>query len=107
MDLSLLSVADLRNLRAKIDTELVQREAQEKVKAREEIARIMQAAGLSMNDLTKAGSLKFNKGGAGKPVEAKYVDPNDASRKWTGRGRQPKWVKEWVDSGKSLDELRI
>ncbi|MBA4095048.1 MAG: histidinol phosphate phosphatase, partial [Candidatus Accumulibacter sp.] len=26
---------------------------------------------------------------------------------WTGRGRQPKWVKEWVEGGKSLDKLRV
>lgn len=106
MDLSTLSGAELRALRSKIDGELVQRESQEKAKAREEIARIMQEAGLSMKDLAKAGTLKF-KGGTGRPVEAKYANPNDSTEKWTGRGRQPKWVKEWVDSGKNIDDLRV
>lgn len=26
---------------------------------------------------------------------------------WSGRGRQPKWVREWVEGGKSLDDLLV
>ena len=43
----------------------------------------------------------------GGTVAARYRNPADASQQWTGRGRQPKWVKEWVESGKALDGLRI
>jgi DNA-binding protein H-NS len=32
--------------------------------------------------------------------QPRYRHPDDASQQWTGRGRQPKWVKEWVDGGK-------
>jgi DNA-binding protein H-NS len=37
----------------------------------------------------------------------RYRHPDNADNQWTGRGRQPKWVKEWVESGKSLDKLRV
>lgn len=37
----------------------------------------------------------------------RYRNPDDASQAWTGRGRQPKWVSEWVQSGKTLDSLRV
>lgn len=36
-----------------------------------------------------------------------YRNPNDPGQAWTGRGKQPKWVSEWIQSGKSLDALRI
>lgn len=36
-----------------------------------------------------------------------YRNPNDPSQAWTGRGKQPRWVKDWVESGKSLDGLQI
>jgi hypothetical protein len=42
------------------------------------------------------------------PVRSRrYRHPDNASQQWTGRGRQPKWVKEWVEGGKSLDKLRV
>lgn len=37
----------------------------------------------------------------------RYRNPSDPAQAWTGRGRQPKWVSEWVGSGKSLDALRV
>jgi DNA-binding protein H-NS len=36
-----------------------------------------------------------------------YRNPNAPGQAWTGRGKQPKWVSEWVQSGKSLDSLRV
>jgi DNA-binding protein H-NS len=37
----------------------------------------------------------------------KYRNLDNNAQQWTGRGRQPKWVKEWLDSGKSLDLLGV
>jgi DNA-binding protein H-NS len=38
---------------------------------------------------------------------AKYANPADASQTWTGRGRQPNWVKEALAKGKSLQSMAI
>jgi DNA-binding protein H-NS len=47
----------------------------------------------------------------GKPANggttARFRHPANKSLRWSGRGRQPKWVKDWVASGQSLDALRI
>ena len=45
--------------------------------------------------------------GKSQPVAVKYRHPDDATQQWTGRGRQPKWVKEWTESGKSLADVAI
>lgn len=42
-----------------------------------------------------------------KPVAAKYADPANPSDTWSGRGRKPKWVVAYLESGKSLDDLAI
>lgn len=35
-----------------------------------------------------------------------YRNPNDPWQVWRpGRGRRPNWVNEWLDSGRTLDEL--
>jgi DNA-binding protein H-NS len=103
MDLSNMSSSDLRNLQEQIKRELKNREGTDKQKAREQIFAIAQSVGVPLKELL--GSLP--KSGKGSKVEARYRNPADGSQKWTGRGRQPKWVKDWVDAGKSLDDLRI
>lgn len=104
MDLSNLSSPDLRKLQEQIKRELKQREGQDKQKAREQIFAIAQQTGVPLKDLLAGFPGTRNKGGK---VEARYRNPSNASEQWTGRGRQPKWVRDWVDSGKSIDGLRI
>ena len=102
MDLSNMSLGDLRNLQDKIKQEMKQREQQEVQKAREQILAIAQKVGVPLRELV--GTSTRGKTGT---VAVRYRHPSNSSQQWTGRGRQPKWVKEWVDSGKSMDALRI
>lgn len=104
MDLSGLSLKALYELQEQIKQALKEREYQEQNKAREQILAIAQNAGISLKDLL--GSTRV-KGGAVKKVAVRYRNPNDVSLQWTGRGRQPKWVQEWLASGKTLDALHV
>lgn len=38
---------------------------------------------------------------------AKYADPSNSKRTWTGRGHQPKWLKEAISGGKKLDDFLV
>ena len=102
MDLSNFSLADLRKLQEDIKKQMKKREQDDLSKAREQILAIAQSVGVSVKDLVGAGIRA--KTGA---VAVRFRNPNDPSQQWTGRGRQPKWVKEWTDSGKSRDELKV
>ncbi|WP_026354173.1 H-NS histone family protein [Massilia niastensis] len=104
MDLSNLSVGDLRNLQEQIKQEMKKREVQEVQKAREQILAIAQSVGVPLKDLIATPA---RGSGKGTTVAVRYRHPDNASQQWTGRGRQPKWVKEWVEGGKSLDKLRV
>jgi DNA-binding protein H-NS len=102
MDLSNMSLGDLRNLQEQIKQEMKKREHQEVQKAREEIMKIAQSVGVPLKDLiSTSGRAKTGS------VAVRYRHPDNAAQQWTGRGRQPKWVKEWVEGGKSLDKLRV
>ncbi len=37
----------------------------------------------------------------------KYANPDNPDQTWTGRGRQPQWLKDALKSGKSMDDLAI
>lgn len=106
-DLSNLSLADLRQLQEQIKTELKNREAQELQNARDQIIAISKEIGIPLEQLfaktTKGGNKKSSSGA----VAVQFKHPEDEAKQWTGRGRQPKWVREWVEEGKSLDDLRV
>lgn len=102
MDLTNFSVSDLRVLRENIKQQLKKREQQELAEAREKILEIAQSVGVSVKELIGSG-IRVKTG----TVAVKYRNPNNASQQWTGRGRQPKWVKEWIESGKPLDQVRV
>jgi len=36
-----------------------------------------------------------------------YRNPSNSAETWTGRGRQPKWVRDALASGARLEALRI
>ena len=102
MDLSNMSLGDLRNLQEQVKQEMKKREQQEVQKAREQIMQIAQSVGVPLKDLM--GTTGRAKSGS---VAVRFRHPDNSAQQWTGRGRQPKWVKEWVEGGKSLDKLRV
>ena len=101
MDLSKLSASDLRNLQDQVKQELKQREHEEVTKAREQILAIAQSVGIPLKELL-ASQPRAKTG----KVATRYRHPANASLQWSGRGRQPHWIKEWLASGQALDGLR-
>ena len=104
MDLSALTVVELRDLQQQIPAELKRREALDKVKILNEARAFVKARGYTLEDLL--GKEIKAKGPTGK-VKVKYRHPKNAALEWTGRGRQPKWVGEWLAAGGTLDALRV
>lgn len=37
----------------------------------------------------------------------KYHNPDNPEQTWTGLGMKPRWVRELLDQGKTMDDLRI
>lgn len=75
--------------------------------AYEQANAIAQDVGLTLIELA---NLNKPKGKSAKPkaaIAVKYRHPDDEQLTWSGRGKQPRWIKEWLDAGKSLDELTV
>lgn len=104
MDLSSLTVVQLRDLQQQIPAELKRREAQDKVKVLNEARAFVKARGYALEEL-------LNKDLKGKvltgKVKVKYRHPENAALEWTGRGRQPKWVAEWMAKGGKMESLAV
>ena len=104
MDLSNLSVAELRALQESITEQLKKREQQAIASAREQILAIAQSVGVPLGELINSIKPSQKEKAV---VAVQYRNPDDTTEQWTGRGRQPKWVKAWIDAGKSLDLVRV
>lgn len=103
MDISNLSVAQLKDLLTQIPAEIKRREKAEKANVLKEIQKLAAERGFSIDELLD-GSTKASKGST---VAPKYRNPNDASVTWTGRGRQPKWVAAHLANGGTIEALAI
>jgi DNA-binding protein H-NS len=102
-DLSTLSVKELEELRAELDQAIEVQRATEAKRIGDEIKAKAEAAGLDVKDVLAAlGKTKKRSS-----VKAKYQHPTNMKLTWSGRGKKPKWLKELVEQGKSLDSLLI
>lgn len=104
MDISTLTVAELKSLLAKIPAEISRREKDEKARVRKELEELVAKSGYSLEELMGEAAEKVAK--VKKPVAIKYRHPQDSSLNWTGRGRQPKWVVEFLANG-ILEQLAV
>lgn len=43
----------------------------------------------------------------GRRPEVAYRHPDAPGMAWTGRGKPPRWVTDWVQDGKPLEALRV
>jgi DNA-binding protein H-NS len=68
-----------------------------------ELRAVAKKHGFSLDDFTGGKASKTS----GPKGAAKYANPANASQTWTGRGRQPNWVKSALAAGKKLESMAI
>jgi DNA-binding protein H-NS len=83
-----LSVKELRELKARIDAAITQRQAKDRAELKQKMMELAEEAGLSLDDIIGGRRGTRGKG----TVAVKYRHPDDSSLTWTGRGRRPRWL---------------
>lgn len=77
---------------------------QKRKRARDILAEAQRQAARFVQDFEK-GLKGGSAGRGGKP--ARYANPKDPVQTWSGFGRQPDWVKDYVAAGGNKDDLLI
>ncbi len=104
IDLPKLSLEQLQALVPAAQQRIVELEEKQRQQAFDKVQAAAAEVGMSPAELLK----HFGVGArAKKPVKPKYRNPDNPDETWSGRGRKPEWVKEWIDAGKDLAELKI
>lgn len=104
IDLEALSLDELKRLQKEVTKAIDDFEAR---RQREAIAAVEEKArelGFTFAEL--AAAVPAKKMGKTKSPP-KYQHPDNPSITWTGKGRQPEWIKEGLEAGKSLDDFLI
>jgi DNA-binding protein H-NS len=105
VNLNQLSLDELKQLQNDVAIAIYEYEERRKEEAKAAITAKANEFGFSLEEVLSSGKGKTKS----KPrkVAAKYVDPTDPNRTWTGRGRKPKWVEAYLAQGKSMEDLKI
>lgn len=101
VDLSGLDIKDLKKLRKDVDKAIASFEKRKLEEARAAVEAKARELGFSLNELTGKSSAPKAKN------PPKYRNPDNPDQTWTGRGRQPAWVKAYLKAGKPLDAITI
>ncbi|WP_115719095.1 H-NS histone family protein [Gallaecimonas mangrovi] len=113
-----LTLAELEEIKGKLDAIIEQRAEEEAEREKEEAERTakidelrkaMAEAGISAEDIIGGSSTGTSRrGGKGAKRPAKYrLEKDGEEYLWTGIGRMPKVFKEIVDNGGNLDNYLI
>jgi DNA-binding protein H-NS len=95
-DLKSMSVDELWDLHEKVILELSRKIGAEKTKLDERLHRLGAA-----DDKFRHVRRPYPK------VLPKYRNPSNPAETWAGRGKQPRWLRTQIRSGKKLDDFRI
>jgi len=98
-DLDSMTLDELRTLRKDVDAAIKNFEKRKKKEALIAAQKAAQEHGFSLDEV-----LGGKTGTKGAP---KYANPGNPEQTWTGRGRQPQWVKDAFAAGKTLEDLAI
>jgi DNA-binding protein H-NS len=93
-----MSTDQLLDLHSKVQLMLVDRLRAEKAKLEERLRRIKPVGGVVTRDRLRRPY---------PPVLPKYKNPKNPAEIWSGRGKQPLWVRDQLEAGKKLDQFLI
>ena len=107
IDLTNKTPEELQNIIAKAQTQL---EEMQRSKYKEVVAQIKELAAsvgytVELTEISPEKSAGSSRKGS--KVAVKYRNPENPKHQWTGRGMQPKWLRELIEQGRSLEEFSV
>lgn len=96
-----LTLKELVELEGRVKKAISVAKERERVEIKQKIEALATNSGFSVTELFSGRSTK------GKTVAPKYMNPDNKSETWTGRGRKPRWLTAKLDKGAKLEDFTI
>ena len=103
IDLSKLSIPELQALAQDVQAEIVTRRETEKQRVLAQMRELAASVGLSLEELLKQERGRERARVPGTSVRFRH--PENTALAWSGRGKRPQWIIEWLASGRTLEDL--
>lgn len=100
IDLEKMTEKELKELRTKVDKAISTIGARRLADARKAAEEAAAKHGYSLTDLVVGKAPKSKSA-------PKYRNPANPSQTWSGRGRQPGWIKEGLAKNKKMEDFAI
>ncbi|MEZ5842949.1 MAG: H-NS histone family protein [Hyphomicrobiaceae bacterium] len=97
-----MNLKELLELEAKVKKAIVAAREREKAEMKHKVESMLAGAGFSLNELYGGRGA-----GKGKTVAPKYMNPENRSETWTGRGRKPRWLVAKLNKGSKMEDFAI
>jgi DNA-binding protein H-NS len=95
-----MSVKELTDHIARAQKALAAVKDRERAELKHKIASLAENAGFSVGEL-------FGGRGKGKSISVKYMNPDNRSETWTGRGRKPNWLVAKLSKGAKITDFAV
>jgi DNA-binding protein H-NS len=95
-----MSLKELLDLEAKVQRAIGVARDREKAEVKQAMAALAEKRGFSVSEL-------YGGRGRGKANAAKFVNPDNRSETWTGRGRKPNWLVAKLKKGANMSDFAI
>lgn len=96
-----MSLKELVELEGEVKRAIVAAKERERSELKARVAALAEDAGFSISELFGAA-----RGGRGKTTAgAKFINPDNRSETWTGRGRKPNWLVAKINKGAKIEDF--
>jgi DNA-binding protein H-NS len=101
MALKSMPVAQLQDLKRKIEAEISAKVTERRHELEAQLAKLSGFGG------RRRKATNFGRGGRTGPIAPKYRNPENPAETWAGRGLKPRWLAAAIKSGKKLEDFAI
>ena len=103
-----LGLEDLRALREALEALIEERERDEERRVYGEMQALAASIGKDLDEIIKRQRPKpAAKRKAKRPAGVKYQNPDNPKETWSGRGKEPKWLREAMAAGKQKADFLV
>lgn len=103
IELSKLSLEELQALARDIEQEILARREADRERVLAQMRELAASVGLSLEELLKQERGRERARVPGTSVRFRH--PENTALTWSGRGKRPQWIIEWLASGRTLEDL--
>lgn len=103
IDLTKLSIEELQALARDIEQEIISRREQDRERVLAQMRELAGSLGMSLEEVLRQerGRERTRLPGA----TVRFRHPENTALTWSGRGKRPQWINEWLASGRTLEDL--